>query len=71
VCVRLPSDSPSRKTPLSFANSSYCQVCNGLSPPSYYPCRAHHEKAINLALMTDRGKPHEYHSMIGPLYLIE
>lgn len=30
-----------------------------------------HEKAINLALMTDRGKPHEYHSMIGPLYLIE
>lgn len=30
-----------------------------------------HEKAINLALTTDRGKPHEYHSMIGPLYLIE
>ena len=44
VCVRLPSDSTSRWTPLSFANSSYCQVCSGLSPPSYHPCRAHQQK---------------------------
>ncbi|POA08460.1 hypothetical protein CD039_10310 [Staphylococcus argensis] len=41
VCVRLPSDSTSRWTPLSFANSSYYQACNGLSPSSCYPCRAH------------------------------
>ena len=41
VCVRLPSDSTSRWTPLSFANSSYCKACSGLSPPSYHPCRAH------------------------------
>lgn len=27
------SDSTSRWTPLLFANSSYCQVCSGLSPP--------------------------------------
>ena len=45
-CVRLPSDSWSSKTPLPFANSSYCQVCSGLSPPSYSPCRAHQLKAI-------------------------
>ena len=44
VCVRLPSDSTSRWTPLSFANSSYCKACSGLSPPSYHPCRAHSEK---------------------------
>ena len=41
VCLRLPSDSTSRWTPLPLANSSYCQVCSGLSPPSYRPCRAH------------------------------
>ena len=39
--IRLPSDSTSRWTPLPSANSSYCQVCSGLSPPSYCPCRAH------------------------------
>ena len=44
VCVRLPSDSTSRWTPLSFANSSYCKACSGLSPPSYHPCRAHYKK---------------------------
>ena len=43
-CLRLPSDSASRRTPLSSANSSYCQVCSGLSPPSYYACRAHSKK---------------------------
>ena len=43
--IRLPSDSTSRWTPLPSANSSYCQVCSGLSPPSYCPCRAHHDKA--------------------------
>ncbi|WP_219924622.1 hypothetical protein, partial [Enterococcus avium] len=26
---------------LSFANSSYCQACSGLSPPSFHSCRAH------------------------------
>ncbi|EGQ2849507.1 hypothetical protein GCZ56_12145 [Staphylococcus pseudintermedius] len=41
VCVRLPSDSTSQWTPLSFANSSYYQACNGLSPSRCYPCRAH------------------------------
>ena len=40
-CLRLLSDSASRRTPLSLANSSYCHACSGLSPPSYYACRAH------------------------------
>ena len=40
-CLRLLSDSASRWTPLSLANSSYCHACSGLSPPSYYACRAH------------------------------
>ncbi|RQW07718.1 nucleoside kinase, partial [Paenibacillus rhizophilus] len=26
---------------MPLANSSYCQACSGLSPPSYRPCRAH------------------------------
>ena len=42
-CLRLPSDSTSRWTPLPLANSSYYQACSGLSPPSYRPCRAHIE----------------------------
>ena len=45
LCRRLPSDSTSRWTPLPLANSSYCQVCSGLSPPSFNACRAHYEKA--------------------------
>ena len=40
-CLRLLSDSASRRTPLSLANSSYCHACSGLSPPSYCACRAH------------------------------
>ncbi|ENY5524920.1 hypothetical protein RNS32_09420 [Staphylococcus pseudintermedius] len=40
-CVRLLSDSTSQWTPLSFANSSSYQVCNGLSPSRCYPCQAH------------------------------
>ena len=44
ICLRLSSDSTSRWTPLSLANSSYCQVCSGLSPPSYHPYRAHIKK---------------------------
>ena len=40
-CLRLPSDSTSRWTPLPLANSSYCQACSGLSPPSHCTCRAH------------------------------
>ena len=47
VCVRLPSDSTSRWTPLSFTNSSYCQVCSGLSPPSYRPCWAHNKNQLS------------------------
>ena len=43
-CVRLPLDSWSPKTPLPFANSSYCKACSGLSPPSYSPCWAHIKK---------------------------
>src|SRR5699024_4735068 len=43
-CLQLPSDSASRRTPLPLANSSYCQACSGLSPPSYSPCRAHLKK---------------------------
>jgi len=35
------SDSMSPWIPLSFANSSYCQVCSGLSPPSCCACWAH------------------------------
>ena len=42
--IRLLSDSASQRTPLSSANSSYCQACCGLSPPSYYACRAHQSK---------------------------
>jgi hypothetical protein len=30
---------------LLFANSSYYHACNGLSPSSYHPCRAHNEKS--------------------------
>src|SRR5690625_1797338 len=47
-CVRLPSDSISRWTPLSFANSSYCKACSGLSPPSYSPCWAHKKETLLL-----------------------
>ena len=41
LCLWLPSDSTSRWTPLPLANSSYCQVCSGLSPLSCNTCRAH------------------------------
>ncbi|EGQ2725630.1 hypothetical protein F9633_12010, partial [Staphylococcus pseudintermedius] len=44
VCVRLPSDSTSQWTPLSFTNSSYYQTCNELTPSRCYPCRAHLKK---------------------------
>ena len=44
LCRGLPSDSTSRWTPLPLANSSYCQVCSGLSPPSDSACRAHYKK---------------------------
>ena len=46
LCRGLPSDSTSRWTPLPVANSSYCQVCSGLSPPSDSACRAHKEKSL-------------------------
>ena len=51
VCIRLPSDSTSRWTPLPSANRSYCQACSGLSPPSYCPCRAHYKKATKSFLL--------------------
>src|SRR5690606_34658650 len=51
-CLRLPSDSTSRWTPLPLANSSYCQVCSGLSPPSYSPCRAHSKNSSKQFLFT-------------------
>ena len=44
-CLRLLLDSASRRTPLSLADSSCCHACSGLSPPSYYACRAHKNKA--------------------------
>ena len=54
--IRLPSDSTSRWTPLPSANSSYCQVCGGLSPPSYCPCRAHKQKTGPFrAISTQKG----------------
>ncbi len=48
-CLRLLSDSASRRTPLSLANSSYCQACSGLSPPSYYACRAHNKNSRRIS----------------------
>lgn len=48
-CLRLLSDSASRRTPLSSANSSYCQACSGLSPPSCNTCRAHIQKSLSEA----------------------
>ncbi len=44
LCRRLPSDSTSRWTPLPLASGSHCQAHSGLSPPSYRPCRAHHQQ---------------------------
>ena len=42
--IRLPSDSTSRWTPLPSANASCYRARSGLSPPSYRPCWAHHQK---------------------------
>ena len=56
-CLRLPSDSASRRTPLPLANSSYCQACSGLSPPSYYTCRAHDIEKQALCLFQTADKP--------------
>ena len=47
-CFRLPSDSASQRTPLPLANSSYCQVCSGLSPPSNSACRAHYKNTAEI-----------------------
>ena len=47
LCLRLPSDSISRWTPLPLANTSYCHPCSGFSPPSYCPCWAHKKRACN------------------------
>ncbi|MGX6965178.1 hypothetical protein ACWN8N_11595, partial [Tetragenococcus halophilus subsp. halophilus] len=48
--LQLPSDSTSQWTPLLLANSSYCQACSGLSPPSYRPCRAHQKNPVSRLL---------------------
>ena len=45
LCIRLPSDSTSRWTPLPSANASYHRAHSGLSPPSYCPCRAHQKES--------------------------
>jgi hypothetical protein len=37
LCLRLPSDSTSRWTPLPLASGSHYQAHSGLSPPSYRP----------------------------------
>jgi len=34
VCLQLPSDSASRRTPLLLANTSYCKAYSGLEPYS-------------------------------------
>ncbi|MDY6443338.1 hypothetical protein SSU93_20590, partial [Enterococcus avium] len=52
---------------LSFANSSYCQACSGLSPPSFHSCRAHIEKAtIDLiaAFLSFKKKIHRHSSCL-------
>ena len=36
VCLRLPSDSSSRRTPLPLTNTPYCKVYSGLAPYSCY-----------------------------------
>ena len=59
LCLWLPSDSTSRWTPLPLANSSYCQACSGLSPPSYYACRAHQKKMYSF---------HAVHLFYCPVY---
>src|SRR5690625_446894 len=56
-CLRLLSDSVSRRTPLPSANSSYCQVCSGLPPPSYSPCQAHNNKTVPPGSGTVTDKP--------------
>ena len=53
LCRGLPSDSTSRWTPLPLANSSYCQVCSGLSPPSDSACRAHQKNGSSQTPSTD------------------
>ena len=46
VCFRLTSYSTSRWTHLPLANSSYCQACSGLTPPSYCPFWANYKKRL-------------------------
>ena len=60
VCLRLPSDSASRRTPLPLTNSSYCQTCSGLSPPSY-----------RLDRRTNRNRPSDAVShLMGGFYFL-
>ena len=40
---------PHNGRPYSSANSSYCQACSGLSPPSCNTCRAHIQKSLSEA----------------------
>ena len=46
LCLRLLSDSTSRRTPLPLANGSCYRARSGLSPPSRCPCRAHQQKPL-------------------------
>ena len=60
VCFRLTSYSTSRWTHLPSANSSYCQACSGLPPPSYCPFRANAKKtrAVKTTLFLVRATVH-------------
>ena len=44
--IRLPSDYSSRWTPMPSANASCYRAHSGLSPPSYYPCRAYQKWSV-------------------------
>lgn len=55
LCLRLPSDSASRRTPLPLANG-YCALRrSGLSPYRQRPCRAHKQSPESLGLSGQEG----------------
>ena len=70
LCLRLPSDSTSRWTPLPLANTSYCQVCSGLSPPSYRPCRAHKSSLTTCSKWSGCFKLNQIMSSCRPILII-
>src|SRR5690554_727341 len=72
-CLGLPSDSPSRETPLPSASTPPCRACRGLSPPSHpeappsgtapvrrcAPCLAHQPQKKPAAAGLSAGGPPE------------